>query len=57
MEGIILLTGRAVLTIEFTTKHPTVAEIFVSEHFRHSGLQKSAAFQFWSPCSVKDLRN
>ena len=57
MEGIILLTGRGVLTIRVTTKHPTVPEIFVSEHFRQCGVHESAAFQFWTPCFFKDLRN
>ena len=57
MEGIIMLTGRGVLTIEVTTKHPTVSEIFVSEHFRQCGVHESAAFQFWTPCFFKDLRN
>ena len=57
MEGIIMLTGRGVLTIRVTTKHPTVPEIFVSEHFRHSGVYQRAAFQFWSPCFFKDMRN
>ena len=31
MEGIIMLTGRAVLTIKVTTKYPTVPEIFVNK--------------------------
>ena len=53
MEGIILITGRAVLTIEFTT----VPEIFVIELFRHSGVYQRAAFQFCSPCFFKDMRN